>query len=93
MDQAFEYSRKNKMNIPADRSLLDFFKEKLETVNLDQNEKEACLEMSRIWGSYVGDSIQRQSLRFLHLEECIEGSMIIVFSSLLWCVEKANLRI
>lgn len=82
IDEAFEHSRINKYNIPANESLLDFILKKLETANLDQHEKDACLEMSKLWGAYVGDSIQSQSLRFLFLEECLEGSKLIIPSIL-----------
>lgn len=82
IDEAFEYSRKNMSSIPADKSLLDFFQEKIDATSLDKQEKEACLEMSRLWGAYVGDSIETQSLRFLFLEECIEGSTLTAISNL-----------
>lgn len=74
IDEAFEHSRKNMSSIPASKSLLDFIREKVEATKLDRHDKEACLEMSKLWGAYVGDSIQSQSLKFLFLEECIEGS-------------------
>jgi hypothetical protein len=74
IDEAFEYSNRYKDIIPADKSLLDFCHEQIEKTNFTQEEKDACIEFSRFWGAYVGDPIERQSLKFFCLEECIEGS-------------------
>ncbi|KAK2758969.1 hypothetical protein FQN54_003067 [Arachnomyces sp. PD_36] len=81
IDEAFEYSRNHMSSIPAEKSLLDFIQEKIQATGLNQHEKEACVELSRLWGAYVGDSIQTQSLRFLFLEECIEGNNVFVAST------------
>ena len=32
-----------------------------------------ALGMAQMWGAYVGSPVQRQSLKFFWLEECIEG--------------------
>lgn len=74
IDKAFEYSNKYKDAIPSDKSLLDFFYEQVEKTDFTQAEKDACIEVARLWGSYVGDPIERQSLKFFLLEECIDGS-------------------
>ncbi|OAX81790.1 hypothetical protein ACJ72_03868 [Emergomyces africanus] len=65
VENAYEYSRVNKVNIPADKSLLDFLKERLEKADLSEVEKETCIELSKLWGSYIGSPIDRQSLSFL----------------------------
>lgn len=74
IEKAFEYSNTYKDTIPPDRSLLDFFREQVEKTNLSATEKELCVESCRLWGAYVGDPIERQSLKFFCLEECIDGS-------------------
>ena len=74
IDDAFEYSNKYKDSIPSDRSLFDFFLEKIEQTDFSQAEKEACIETCQLWGAYVGDPINRQSLRFFCLEECVDES-------------------
>ncbi|KAK2735923.1 hypothetical protein FQN57_001063 [Myotisia sp. PD_48] len=81
IDRAFEYSRKNCANIPASKSLLDYFHEELEKTNFVELEKEACLEMSKMWGAYIGSPIEKQSLKFFLLEECLEGSNEFVAST------------
>ena len=36
-------------------------------------ERELVLGMSQMWGAYVGDPVDRQSLKFFFLEDCING--------------------
>ncbi|KAJ9214410.1 hypothetical protein DTO166G4_4034 [Paecilomyces variotii] len=81
LDEAFEHSNRFKDEIPADKSLLDFFKERVAQTNFTQAEKDACIESSKMWGSYVGDPIDRQSLKFFCLEECIDENNLFVAST------------
>ncbi|KKZ68371.1 hypothetical protein EMCG_05957 [[Emmonsia] crescens] len=81
VEDAYEYSRSNKNSIPADKSLFDFIKERLEKAEFSEIEKEKCLELSKLWGSYIGSPIDRQSLRFFFLEECLEGTNLFVAST------------
>lgn len=74
IEQAFEYSNQHGDTIPPERSLYDFFQEKLEQTGFSDEEKQLCLDSCKLWGAYVGDPIERQSLKFFHLEECIDGS-------------------
>lgn len=74
VDEGFEYSTNHKDEIPANMSLFDFFRERLETTNFTPSEKSACLNYCKLWGAYIGEPVERQSLKFFHLEECIEGS-------------------
>lgn len=79
IDDAFGYSNAHKDSIPPDRSLLDFFKERVSKTGLSPEEKELCIETCKMWGAYVGDSTERQSLKFFCLEECIDGSTRRIF--------------
>ncbi|OJD18592.1 hypothetical protein ACJ73_08708 [Blastomyces percursus] len=81
VEDAYEYSRLNKEIIPADKSLFDFIKEQLEKAEFSEVEKEKCIELSKLWGSYIGSPIDRQSLRFFFLEECLEGTNLFVAST------------
>ncbi|PGH02595.1 hypothetical protein AJ79_07599 [Helicocarpus griseus UAMH5409] len=81
VEDAYEYSRLNKDTIPASKSLLDFIKQRLEKTEFSQYEKEKCVELSKLWGSYIGSPIDRQSLRFFFLEECLEGTNLFVAST------------
>ncbi|KAJ5887884.1 Amine oxidase [Penicillium taxi] len=81
IDDAFSYSRENSDRIPSERSLFDFFADKVQETDFTPEEKQYVLDSSKLWGAYVGDSVERQSLRFFHLEECVDGSNYIVSST------------
>ncbi|KAJ6141213.1 hypothetical protein N7470_010109 [Penicillium chermesinum] len=81
IDKAFEYSNKNKHTIPPERSLYDFFKETVKETSLSPEEEQLLLDACKLWGAYVGEPIERQSLKFFHLEECIDGNNFFVAST------------
>lgn len=76
---AFKYSNEHGQSIPASRSLYDFFEERSKGLFNDlpdaeaQRKREQLLKSACMWGAYIGSPVQRQSLRFFWLEECIEG--------------------
>lgn len=72
--EAFEYSNTHGESIPPEKSLFDFFLEKVQQTGFSEEEKKMCLDACKLWGAYVGDKIDRQSLKFFSLEECIDGS-------------------
>jgi hypothetical protein len=37
------------------------------------SDMEVMLDMANMWGAFVGSPIQKQSLKFFFLEECIDG--------------------
>lgn len=77
--QAFKYSRENTASISAEKSLMNFFEEKVRGYFTKLPEEEAerkrrtLLRVCEFWGSYVGSPTTSQSLKFFWLEECIEG--------------------
>lgn len=75
IEQAFPYSTSNKDSIPADASLYDFLVKKTSEVTMDPDDRQLLLDMSQMWGCYIGDSIEKQSLRFAFLEDCCGGGM------------------
>ncbi|KAF3387496.1 Protein FLOWERING LOCUS D, partial [Penicillium rolfsii] len=81
IEQAFQYSKRHGDKIPPERSLYDFFKEKVEQTAFSEEEKQLCLDSCKLWGAYVGDPIERQSLKFFCLEECIDGDNHFVAST------------
>ncbi|KAL5050180.1 hypothetical protein BDW71DRAFT_204233 [Aspergillus fruticulosus] len=81
IDEAFTYSNSHKDDIPAEKSLLDFIREQLQQADLDEDEKRLCVDAARLWGCYIGDPIERQSLKFFSLEESIDGSNYFVAST------------
>lgn len=88
IEQAMKHSENEveSASIPAQESLLDFFKKKVpEMVTKDMegdtqvdDRRETILDMSEMWGAFVGSPIERQSLRFFWLEECIDGENLFV---------------
>lgn len=77
VDKALAYSQNHAATIPSDLSLFDYFREELEKTTFTKREREACLELSKLWGSYIGSPVDRQSLKFFFLEECLEGSTVL----------------
>lgn len=75
IQEAFNYSNTHQDDIPAEKSLLDFIRERLEKTDVSAEEKSLVIESSRLWGAYVGDPVDKQSLKFFNLEESIDGSM------------------
>ena len=77
--EAFRYSETHCRSIDPQRSLHDFFAEGLDDMFLDEPPKVAAWKRKLLllaacdWGAYIGSPIERQSLRFFWLEQCIEG--------------------
>lgn len=71
--KAFQYSDENAAQIDKSKSLMDYFREQIPKVEKDAEKQSLMLEQAYMWGAFVGDSIERQSLKFFFLEECIDG--------------------
>ena len=75
---AFKHSNQSSADIHSSESLQDFFRSKLKEKIPDSEEghekkREIVMQMSDLWGAFVGSHIRTQSLKFFWLEECIEG--------------------
>jgi hypothetical protein len=76
---AFKYSNEHSKSIPASKSLYDFFEEKVKDLFTDipadeaERKRKTLVQTISMWGAYVGSPVERQSLKFFFLEECIEG--------------------
>jgi hypothetical protein len=76
--QAFKHSADNTVTIDPKESLYDFFLEKVQQIFPSQDEsreREIMMQMTEMWGAFVGSPVQTQSLKFFWLEECIDGGM------------------
>jgi len=74
--QAFKHSADNTASIDPKESLYDFFVEKVQEMfptKEEARERETMLQMTEMWGAFVGSPVQTQSLKFFWLEECIDG--------------------
>ncbi|KAJ4351343.1 uncharacterized protein N0V89_006683 [Didymosphaeria variabile] len=86
IEMAMKYSEDETASIPAGESLYDFFKKKvpelipqeMEGDKEVESKRKTVLEMSEMWGAFVGSPIERQSLKFFWLEECIDGENLFV---------------
>lgn len=77
IDDAFKHSNEYSASIPPDMSLMDFVKVRAEELKLDSSTTKLVFQMAHIWGGYVGESIETQSLKYCWLEECLDESMFI----------------
>lgn len=77
LGQAIEYSTNSSENIHLAESLYSFFKGwcdgGLQCSDITGREVELVLGMSQMWGAYVGDRVELQSLKYFYLEDCIDG--------------------
>ncbi|KAK3378132.1 hypothetical protein B0H63DRAFT_525381 [Podospora didyma] len=78
IEDAFEHSNKHGSEIDPDKTLLDFFQEQVSVKIPDtetdcEKKRHMLLQMSELWGAFVGSPINKQSLKFFWLEECLDG--------------------
>ena len=77
LEEAMDHSTKDSASIHSSESLYDFFKswcdKECRRGRMSGQEAKLILGMSQMWGAYVGDRVERQSLKFFYLEDCIEG--------------------
>ncbi|KAK4096814.1 amine oxidase [Parathielavia hyrcaniae] len=86
IEDAFEFSKGARggdrgQEIPVNDSLLDFIRRKARELVPDEKERELLVQMSHMFGAYVGEPVWRQSLRFAWLEECCGGDEMFVASN------------
>ncbi|KAH7011494.1 hypothetical protein EDB80DRAFT_876157 [Ilyonectria destructans] len=78
VQEAFKHSNKSCKDIHHGESLHDFFLrksvEKIPDTEEDyEKRRKILMQMSELWGAFVGSPVFSQSLKFFWLEECIEG--------------------
>lgn len=93
IEQAMKHSNEDSANIPAEKSLYNYFEEQVAKMfpNKDDDAKkkqETILQLAEMWGAFVGSPIQTQSLKFFWLEECIDGENLFVASTYEKVLEK-----
>lgn len=72
--EAFTHSAENEKQIPETDSLYDFIKSRaVEALSDEKEDLELLLQMSQMWGAYIGAPVTRQSLKFAWMEECCGG--------------------
>ena len=84
VEEAIRYSSSDHgASIPPDKSLKDYFEVALSVREYDASKRDLILEMADMWSNIVGEPIDKQSLRYLWLEQCIEGGEMIEFRRVL----------
>jgi hypothetical protein len=84
IEQAMKHSNAESATIPAAKSLYDYFQEAVQKLFTDvsaeeaKRKRETILQMSEMWGAFVGSPVQQQSLKFFWMEECIDGENLFV---------------
>ena len=79
---AFKYSDEHSADIDTKTSLFDFFQLKFDQdKKLDRRKRDDLLHEAQMWGPFVGDSVEGQTLKFFFLEECVEGENVFVAST------------
>lgn len=76
VDEAMKYSEEKGDQIPETQSLSDFFVTRAAEIFPDRPEDQnLLLNMSQMWGAYVGHPPNKQSLRFAWMESCCVGGV------------------
>jgi hypothetical protein len=73
ISDAFKYSNEDCSNISPKKSLSDFFGEKVRETGLSEEDQTLILHMAEMWGAFIGDPLEKQSLKYFWLEECLDG--------------------
>ncbi|OTA62286.1 FAD/NAD(P)-binding domain-containing protein [Hypoxylon sp. EC38] len=81
IDEAFSISAEARdedrgKSISPEQSLYDFIKMKAVEKLPDREERQILIQMSEMWGAYVGEPVWKQSLRFAWMEECCGGGIL-----------------
>ncbi|KAI5285291.1 hypothetical protein KEM54_000678, partial [Ascosphaera aggregata] len=82
IDETMDWSLKNTKAIPAELNAFDHLKKRInESSGYSTTEKDCSLELSKLWGSYIGSPVDRQSLKYFFIELGNEGSNLFVVST------------
>ena len=74
VDEAIRYSRADKgASIPPEKSLVDYFEGAIQARGYSDDKALLVKDLADMWSNIVGEPIHKQSLRYMWLEECIEG--------------------
>ena len=73
IDQAMKYSEAESASISPDVSLADFLRGSLRLRGYEPEKSRLIMGLADMWSNIVGEPIEKQSLKYLWLEQCIEG--------------------
>ena len=74
IDEAIRYSQRDRgASIPPQTSLIDYIEHATRLRGYDEVKSKLIVDMAHMWSNIVGEPVEKQSLRYMWLEECIEG--------------------
>ena len=73
LESAMETSRRHKLSIPDAESMMDFFRGQLQGSKPEAYQ--LMLQVVEMWGAFMGDDCERQSLKNMWLDEGLRGGM------------------
>ncbi|KAL4969675.1 flavin monoamine oxidase family protein [Aspergillus stella-maris] len=76
--KAFKYSNEHCISISPTKSLQDFVIEEAYHMGLSFEDQALILQIAEMWGGFVGDPLDKQSLKHFWLEECLDGENLFV---------------
>lgn len=86
LEKAIEFSKSSSGDVDPSTSLYGFFVDECNKMvdhgHWTDYQRTLVLSMSEMWGAYVGDRVERQSLKFFFLEDCIESGKFHVRCSI-----------
>lgn len=76
VDEALRFSEENPDQISETMSLFEFFIKRAREIFPDEPKNQRLLlNMSQIWGAYIGHPVEKQSLKFAWMERCCVGGI------------------
>ncbi|KAL4800427.1 hypothetical protein BDV19DRAFT_384251 [Aspergillus venezuelensis] len=78
MSRAFKHSNEHCTSVSPTKSLQDFIIEEACHMGLSFEDQALILQIAEMWGGFVGDSLDKQSLKHFWLEECLDGENLFV---------------
>ena len=83
ISDAFQKSNESCSTIPSSTSLKDYFIEKVSpNDDLTEGDKKLVYQLAETWGTFIGDPLEKQSLKYFWLEECLDGGIYYVVCEL-----------
>jgi phytoene dehydrogenase-like protein len=77
LESAMETSRREKSSTSDSESMMDFFRRQLQ--DSEPEEYQLMLQIVEMWGAFMGDECERQSLKNMWLDAGLRGGMCELF--------------
>ncbi|MCJ1309855.1 hypothetical protein MMC25_003516 [Agyrium rufum] len=78
ISDAFRYSNESCADISHGESLKDYFQKRLAVESAGVEYCAKVLELAEVWGSFIGDPFEMQSLKWFWFEECLDGDNLFL---------------